>query len=95
MNIAVFNILILSLSAHKEERFLMPVLPLLFLMTAFGLQEKKKSKAKRLAIFFAIFSNLCLLGFLGFYNNRGSLDTLDFIRNSPQMERVQFFVQCH
>jgi len=88
-----------SLFAHKEWRFLLPLLPFLLITAAKGYKLLKLSSFTRsLFLAFIVFSNLSL----GFYaiqrHQRGVIDVIDYLRTSFDNGRVSgilFSMPCH
>lgn len=57
----IFTILMLSLSAHKEDRFLLPLFPIIIYFICLGLEYLDKikwKKIKKIIILLAVISNI-------------------------------------
>jgi len=89
----------MSLLAHKEDRFMLPVIVHLVIISGFclsGILQKYK-KTGLFLILFCVFSQLI---FLGIYNNvyrSGSLPLMDELRNTPKhdLTGIYFLGPCH
>ena len=98
--VLIITTLMMSVNAHKEERFLTTILPLMFILVAKGLNfALKKIKNKEIwkkILFFVIFSNLIFFIYFQKLENSGPIQIVDSLRdNEPNVESVLFFTQCH
>ncbi len=97
--VVVTYLTVMSLLAHKEERFMMPILPYLILMAGYALTNLKRA-APKLGLGLLIFVVITQLLFLGVWNNTyrvGSLPVMDELRTIPEDElrSVYFITDCH
>lgn len=63
----IFTILILSLSAHKEDRFLLPLFPIIIFFICMGIQFLERYNVKKTKLFcitIAIITNLTFFIFM-------------------------------
>ena len=80
-------IFVLSLSAHKEYRFLLPVMPSLILLCLYALPSNKFIKT-------LIFIQIPVFVYLGYFHQLGALKATDLLRNEDPSS-VAFWVNCH
>ncbi|CAD8091906.1 unnamed protein product [Paramecium primaurelia] len=93
----IFTILMLSLSAHKEDRFLLPLFPIIIYFICLGLEYLDKikwKKIKKIIILLAVISNISFFILMNTYQDVGALKTMSILRQRNATE-VQFFTQCH
>lgn len=83
-----------SFLAHKEVRFIYPLLPLLHLLFAKGVLRIEKRKINKL-LALAIAINAPVAFYFTQYHQRGVIDVVDYIRNDPQVLSVGFLMPCH
>ncbi|KAL4510018.1 hypothetical protein ABPG72_010211 [Tetrahymena utriculariae] len=92
----IYFIFVLSLSAHKEDRFLLPLWPLFMLFTCYGFVSLKSSRYLKYLLFISIISNICLFAFMGIYHQRGAFSVVDSLRHQgDKVQSVYFFTECH
>lgn len=100
--IIFFTILILSLSKHKEVRFLLGIYPMFPIYSALGFvavfdfMPKILKKIGFLVLPLIILSNYALIVDHGVFNYCGSLPMMDYIRNYPKnISNIVFLTKCH
>jgi phosphatidylinositol glycan class B len=81
----------LSLSPHKEHRFLLPLLPAAIPVAAYGLCHLKW---KKFFLWLAVCLNIPVLIYLSLWHQAAPLATMDFLRHQP-VTSVLFLVNCH
>ena len=100
-----FTIAVLSLLEHKELRFLLPIVPLLLILAALGLERLLVAAAsfrrglfRSLAtiVLAALFvAQLPAMAYLGVFHQRGVIDVMAHIRDHPEVSSVHFLMPCH
>ncbi|KAK9874771.1 hypothetical protein WA026_005578 [Henosepilachna vigintioctopunctata] len=98
----VFTIGVFSFVPHKEFRFLMPLLPLIFYITSRYLAAWSR-KAKEVHIWLVaailLIGNLVPMYYLGMVHQRGSLDVMTSLRDIAQKDPANtsflFLMPCH
>jgi len=95
-----FESLFLSINPHKEDRFLMKLLPLMFIMIGLGIQTfyaaLKNRKLRSSLFFFCIFVNLIFFGYSSLLDKRGAIDIMDHLRREGQdLKSLILFTECH
>ena len=100
--IVLSTILILSLSKHKEVRFLLGIYPIFPIYAALGFVTFLEYNSKILRKFafiicpLIILSNYALIIDHGIFNYCGSLPVMDYIRNhSNNISNILFLTKCH
>jgi phosphatidylinositol glycan class B len=78
--ILVLFLAILSIPAHKEDRMLMTVWPILILLTTYGFVNMKSSKFKKLLIILTLITNVALFSFMGLHHNRAAFSIFGTLR---------------
>ncbi|RNF17908.1 GPI alpha-mannosyltransferase III [Trypanosoma conorhini] len=94
--VIVWPIFCYSLISHKENRFILPVMPFFFVVTAFVLARwYDKSRAVRglHRAFIVVNVTLALVG--GFVHRRGALDAMSDLRSGPRVDRVDIVAPCY
>ena len=90
--IGIWIIFVYSLLAHKEFRFIMPVLPILVVYS--GLALERISKKNKTIIASIIILNIIPAYYLSFVHQRGVIDVMYHLRNN-QLKDVLFLMPCH
>ena len=97
----IFPLLILSLSKHKEDRFLLPYFSVFFLVAGIGLHQLnyRKPKLTRYLLSLAIISNLALFIFSTFLHNQASIPSLKYlgelVHENSSLNNVAILTECH
>ncbi|RPB12545.1 hypothetical protein P167DRAFT_523089 [Morchella conica CCBAS932] len=88
---------IYSLIAHKEVRFLYPLLPIMHVLSAAALESLPWSaRAKRLAVWAVVLLNLPLAYYVTQAHQRGVIDVVDYLRHDANNWRsAGFLMPCH
>jgi len=90
---------IMSLLTHKEDRYMLPIIPLLIILAAYCISAIRK-KAPKWSTFFLVFTVLTQIIFLCIVNNIyrvGSIPLMDELRTLPEnkLRSVYFLTPCH
>mmetsp|Transcript_19007 Transcript_19007/g.34530 ORF Transcript_19007/g.34530 Transcript_19007/m.34530 type:complete len:214 (-) Transcript_19007:2928-3569(-) len=81
----------LSLSPHKEYRFLLPLLPAAIPIAAYGLSQLRW---RRFLFWLVIVLNVPAIIYLSLWHQVAPLATMDFLRTQPVTSAL-FLVNCH
>lgn len=96
--LVVFVVFMYSLLAHKEFRFILPLVPLLHVYFGAGMARVAAShstlSARMLFVAFAAI-NLAVAGYLGTFHQRGVVDVIEWIRDEPTVSSVGILMPCH
>lgn len=84
----LFPIVFISLSKHKEDRFLLPLFPLFYYFIGLGFAKMPRNYAK-IVLYLAFLSNTGLYVYMGFKHNSGSLPVMDFLRNKLNSSNLE------
>jgi phosphatidylinositol glycan class B len=89
-----------SLSAHKEFRFLLPLLPLFCVIAAQPLQHFLKDNHLRKAwLTLGVLLNLVTVLYLGLFHQRAPIDVnraiVNLVRREPQTYSIHYLMGCH
>jgi phosphatidylinositol glycan class B len=86
-----------SLIAHKEVRFLYPLLPILHVLSAKNLQNLRwSSKTKKRALVGMVLLNIPIAYYAAFVHQRGVVDVIDRLRETRgDWSSVGFLMPCH
>ncbi|KAI5779247.1 Alg9-like mannosyltransferase family-domain-containing protein [Geopyxis carbonaria] len=86
-----------SLIAHKEVRFIYPLLPMLHALTAKSLQRTSWSKKTRNRVLWSMVAlNLPIAYYGAYVHQRGVIDVMDHLRNTKNTWRTAgFLMPCH
>lgn len=92
--ITVFwSLSVLSMIAHKEQRFLLPLFPMIFFITSQQISIVCK-KFIKLGILTVIL-NIIVLIYLGRYHQIGSIRVMPHLAKIPQNSTLLFLMPCH
>ncbi|RCI06407.1 hypothetical protein CU098_008785 [Rhizopus stolonifer] len=85
---------IYSVLPHKEFRFIFPVVPLLLMVSAYGLQQTQRRKA---ALLFLLLTQLPMAFYLSLWHQRGVVDVMLWLRSEAQSKPISVGVMmpCH
>ena len=86
-------VFVLSLSPHKEYRFLLPVMPMLILLAAFSL-DKLSPRQARAVLLGSVLLQVPVAVYTAQVHQSASLVTVDYLRNEGA-ESVDFWLDCH
>ncbi|ESL12172.1 GPI anchor biosynthesis protein [Trypanosoma rangeli SC58] len=94
--IILWTIFCYSLIPHKENRFILPVMPIAFVVIAFVLVRwyDKSRVVRGLHRVFLVF-NLILLLMGAYVHRRGALDVMSELRHGPNIDRVDIIARCY
>jgi len=99
----LFEVLFLSTNPHKEDRFLMKLLPFFLIYVGIGIysqrstQNKEKPKPKLLSWRFVVFfGNLAYFVYAALIDKRGAIDVMDYLRDhSDSIKGLSLLTECH
>ncbi|ANB11947.1 Gpi10p [Sugiyamaella lignohabitans] len=86
-----------SLLAHKEVRFIFPLIPLLHLLVAAALDRIRRRAIFPLPYLVAILLaiNVPVATYFSLYHQRGVIDVISYLRHEPTVSSVGFLMPCH
>lgn len=95
-----FESLFLSINPHKEDRFLMKLMPFMFIFIGLGVfkmyQSLSEKKIWKPLLLFFIGLNLAYFGYSSLIDKRGAIDVMDHLRgHNNEIDSVVFFTECH
>lgn len=95
-----FESMFLSINPHKEDRFLMKLLPLMFILIGIGLETfysvLKNKRVRSFLLGFFILVNLLYFGYSSLLDKRGAMDIMDHLRReSKDIKSLILFTECH
>nr|XP_040219650.2 GPI mannosyltransferase 3 [Anopheles coluzzii] len=101
-----FTVLVYSLLAHKEFRFLLPVLPMCLFITADYLARWSRKASSKMIWFTALLIlsvNGLMAGYTGLVHQRGTLDVMPYLATTAKDYRdefnnpakILFLMPCH
>ncbi|OQR87527.1 GPI mannosyltransferase [Achlya hypogyna] len=99
--LVLWALVVYSCGAHKEPRFLLPLLPPTFVYAGRGLQclaVELPTKLFRLLVALCVLANGAAAIFLARYHQRAPLDVLDHLRDAVQRDpaaSIDLFLPCH
>jgi len=96
----IFESLFLSINPHKEDRFLMKLLPFMFILIGIGVRigfrKFKGNKWLYIVLKFGIAFNLLYFGYSSLVDKRGAMDLMEDLRvKSDSIKDIIFFTECH
>ncbi|KAK9456932.1 Alg9-like mannosyltransferase family-domain-containing protein [Dipodascopsis uninucleata] len=95
---SIFVVLAYSLIAHKEVRFIFPLLPIFHLISARSLYKLRILEQPRLkyTLYCAILLiNIPLALYAGLVHQRGVVDVVQYIHSNREVTSVGFLMPCH
>jgi len=89
----IWSLSVLSMIAHKEQRFLLPLFPMIFFITSqqISIVCKKFIKLGTLMVLL----NIIVLIYLGRYHQIGSTRVMPYLAKIPQNSTLLFLMPCH
>ncbi|KAF0749462.1 GPI mannosyltransferase 3 [Aphis craccivora] len=92
--ITVFwSLSVLSMVAHKEQRFLLPLFPMIFFITSEQISVVCKKFIKLGTL--TVILNIIVLIYLGRYHQIGSTSVMSHLAELPQHSKLLFLMPCH
>ncbi|KAI9276079.1 Alg9-like mannosyltransferase family-domain-containing protein [Sporodiniella umbellata] len=91
-------VFVYSLLPHKEFRFIYPIVPVLLMVTSYGLHQIPSSIWRKRAYIFLILTQLPMAFYLSFYHQRGVIESMLWLRAEIQKARVEsigVLMPCH
>ncbi|KAI9486093.1 MAG: Alg9-like mannosyltransferase family-domain-containing protein [Benjaminiella poitrasii] len=82
-----------SLLPHKEFRFLYPIVPLLLIVTAYGLQQTRWRT--RWMMMMLVLTQVPMALYVSLWHQRGVMDVMVWLRDSPTVQSVAVLMPCH
>ncbi|KAA8915930.1 hypothetical protein TRICI_001944 [Trichomonascus ciferrii] len=92
--LVLFTIGTYSLLAHKEVRFIYPLMPLLHLLLARSILRFKIPNRKRVMAWLVAI-NVPVAFYFTQYHQRGVVDVMQYLRQDPSVSSVGFLMPCH
>lgn len=89
----LWTLLVFSMVAHKEQRFLLPLFPMIFFIASQQISKVFK-KFKKLGCLSVILNTLVLI-YLGRYHQIGSTSVMSYLSTLPQNSSLLFLMPCH
>lgn len=93
LHLCLWVIIIYSLLPHKEFRFLFPLVPILFMVVAFGIQRTPVHWRKRI-LSFLVLTQMPLALYLSLWHQRGVIDVMLWLRTQP-VQSLGVLMPCH
>lgn len=95
--LVVWVVFVYSLLPHKEFRFIFPIVPIVLIIAAYGIQQMP-TKWRSRSILFLIVTQIPMALYLSLWHQRGVMDVMLSIRNeakqNPNMS-VGIIMPCH
>lgn len=91
-------IFVYSLLPHKEFRFIFPIVPILLIISAYGLQQMKSPKWRFRSVLFLIITQIPMAVYLSVWHQRGVMDVMLWIRSEARQNNdmsVGVLMPCH
>ena len=107
--LVLFTLLVFSFGGHKEFRFILPLLPLVFVQCGYGLFHIGKVTSRnsfRFILVLLMLSNALLGGYVSIYHQSSPMKIMRFLRNEKHqndgleiagrpLKSVHFLMPCH
>ncbi|XP_050443726.1 GPI mannosyltransferase 3 [Adelges cooleyi] len=89
----LWSLIVFSMIGHKEHRFLLPLLPMIFFVTSQYIYSVCK-RFQKLTVIMTIL-NTFVLCYLGQYHQVGSLNVMSYLATLPKTSSLLFLMPCH
>lgn len=89
----LWTLLVFSMIAHKEQRFLLPLIPMIFFVTSQQISILCKKFIKLGSL--SILVNTIILIYLGRYHQIGSINVMSHLARLPTNSTLLFLMPCH
>lgn len=89
----LWTLLVFSMVAHKEQRFLLPLFPMIFFVTSQQISSVCKRFVKLGSL--TVLLNTIVLIYLGRYHQIGSTSVMSILATIPQNSTILFLMPCH
>ncbi|KAI8644138.1 Alg9-like mannosyltransferase family-domain-containing protein, partial [Parasitella parasitica] len=93
--LSAWVIIIYSLLPHKEFRFIFPIVPLILMIAAYGIQQAGSSRWRKRIILFLVFTQLPMALYTSIWHQRGVMDVMLWMRSQPKNISVGVLMPCH
>lgn len=93
--VLLFVVTTFSCIDHKEFRFLLPLQPIMLLITSYGAYHLHLHRDIKWTLYIIIFFNTAVSIFLTQWHERGVIDVIDYLRDDPDVFSVGFLMPCH
>jgi phosphatidylinositol glycan class B len=93
--LSIWVIVIYSLLPHKEFRFIFPVVPILLMIVAYGLQQIGSLRWRKRMILFLVVTQFPLALYLSLWHQRGVMDVMHWLRSNTAVKSVGVIMPCH
>lgn len=89
----LWTLFVLSMISHKEQRFLLPLIPMIFFITS--QQISLVCNSFRKSACFTVVLNAIALIYLGRFHQIGSTSVMSHLATLPQNSTLLFLMPCH
>lgn len=89
----LWTLFVFSLVPHKEQRFLLPLFPMIFFVTSQHISTIGK-RLKKLGILIVILNTMVLI-YLGRHHQIGTTSVMSHLATIPQNSTLLFLMPCH
>lgn len=89
----LWTLLVFSMIPHKEQRFLLPLIPMIFFVTT--QQISLICNSFRKLAYFTVLLNTIVLIYLGRYHQIGSIHVMSHLATIPPNSTLLFLMPCH
>ncbi|CEP11954.1 hypothetical protein [Parasitella parasitica] len=88
-------VVIYSLLPHKEFRFIFPIVPLMLMIAAYGIQQTGSPRWRKRIMLFLVFTQLPMALYTSIWHQRGVVDVMLWMRSQPRNISVGVLMPCH
>ncbi|OAD01713.1 glycosyltransferase family 22 protein, partial [Mucor lusitanicus CBS 277.49] len=94
--LSMWVVTIYSLLPHKEFRFIYPIVPLILMIAAYGLQQVGSSRWRKRIMLFLVATQIPMALYTSIWHQRGVMDVMLWIRSLPaNTTTVGVLMPCH
>jgi len=91
----IWGLFILSISGHKELRFVLPLIPMVCVLSGIGLKILSQSNAWMWFRNTSVALNIVVAYYLSRWHQSAPLYVLDFLAAESNVRQVDFLTKCH
>jgi phosphatidylinositol glycan class B len=93
--LSLWVITIYSLLPHKEFRFIFPIVPILLMVSAYGLQQIGSTRWRKRIILLLMVTQLPFALYVSLWHQRGVVDVMLWLKQEPTVKSIGVLMPCH
>ncbi|KAG1086988.1 hypothetical protein G6F42_020782 [Rhizopus arrhizus] len=94
--LSIWVVIVYSLLPHKEFRFIFPIVPLILMIAAYGIQQVGSTRWRKRIMLFLVVTQIPMALYTSIWHQRGVMDVMLWIRSLPaKATTVGVLMPCH